>query len=114
MRFTSKIGQGKSQVDEHEVQRWMDLEKTVNYGMEFGAPGNLGNIKGQWIQVKTPAKADTDFTVEHNLGTVPNGIHIMQKDAACDVYNSPTTSHTTTDATLRATTGNANLTLFVH
>ena len=116
MRFNANLALGKQgqKVDIHEQKRWADLENTLNNNVEFGSLQGQGNIKGKWITVTTPATPNTDFTVDHNLGTVPVGIHLMQKSAACDVYNSPTTANTKSQATLRATAGGASLHLFIH
>ena len=121
MHFNSNLAVTGKKVDIHEVKRWKDLENTLNYNMEFGSPadattgnpGSQGNIKGKWVTVTTPSTPNTDFVVTHNLGSVPAGIDLKQKSAACDVYNG-SQPHTTTTATLRATTANTVLTLFVH
>lgn len=40
-----------------------------------------GNIDGQWIDLLTPAVADTEFIVPHGLGRVPVGVWPMLQDA---------------------------------
>ncbi len=115
MRFNSDLALGMQgrKVDIHEQSRWNGLERVVNNGIEFGGPGNLQNIKGAWVTVTTPTVPNTDFSVTHNLGTVPTGTHLMQKDQACDVYTGsvPATEST---STLRATAAGVNIVLFIH
>ena len=115
MRFSANLGSGMlgKKVDVHEQQRWGNLEKTLNNNVEFGGVANQQNIKGTWLSVTAPATPDTDFTVNHNLGTLPTGVHIMQKDMACDVYTGSVPA-TKSAITLRATAASAVLSLFIH
>lgn len=49
-----------------------------------------GNIDGVYVSVQTPAVADTDFTVIHNLGRVTSGYFILSPNKAGIIYLSPT------------------------
>ncbi|SRR6266568_7180292 len=118
MRFDANVRPKETKT--HEVGRWSDLERTINGGIEYGTPSqddgtpaSPGNIKGSWLTVTTPATPNTDFSLEHGLGTIPSGIDVKQKDGPVDVYNG-STSHTATHVTLRATQPNVKLQLFVH
>ena len=89
------------------------LAKVVNGNVSYGNPTTgADNINGKWVSVTAPAGANTNFTVTHNLGRIPTGVHVMTKDRACDVYTGSIAA-TTTQITLRATVGSAVLTLFI-
>lgn len=47
-----------------------------------------GNLDAQYIDVFTPAVADTEFTVPHGLGRKPIGYDVVRKDKAAIVYDS--------------------------
>src|SRR5437016_13335230 len=83
-----------------------------NGNIGFGDGTNLDNINGSWINVVAPVAPDTDFTVNHNLGRIPSGYWIMQKDRACDIYTGSIAA-TATQLTLRANVASAVLRIFV-
>jgi hypothetical protein len=92
------------------------IVKVLNYNIEFGNPNSgPANIKGNWVTAVTPATANTDFTITHNLGYPVNGIDMKLKNAACDIYTSPTVNpNPNTQFILRATGVSVSLTMFVH
>lgn len=102
------------------LQNFVQMIKTIyqNYSQAFngqigfGDGTNLDNINGSWINVTAPVAPNTDFTVTHNLGRVPSGYWIMEKDRACDVYTG-SVAPTSTQLTLRATVASAVLRLFI-
>lgn len=102
-------------------QNWQLVSKTVNSNIEFGNPtSGPGNIKGQWgsvagsTTITTPAPG-VDFTVIHNLGYPAVGVDIKSKNAAVDVFTSPSANASpNTQIILRATAGGVVITLFVH
>ena len=51
--------------------------------------------QSQSVTVSDTGNANTEFTVSHNLGRVPNGFILTKSDAACSVYDSGTTWITT-------------------
>jgi len=91
------------------------IQTAVNGNIEFGnSTSGAGNIRGTWVTVATPGAANTDFTITHNLGKPATGYIVMTKNAACDVYTSPTANpNPTTQLILRATGSTVNLTIFV-
>lgn len=91
------------------------IQKAMNGNIEFGNPtSGPANINGVWVTVTTPGAANTDFTITHNLGRAAVGYIIMTKNAACDVYTSPTANpNPTTQLILRATGTTVALTIFV-
>jgi hypothetical protein len=91
---------------------YQHLTDVVNGKIGFGDGTNHDNIDGSWINVVAPAAPNTDFTVTHNLGRIPVGYWLMQKDRACDVYTGSVAA-TKTQLTLRATVASAVLRLFV-
>jgi len=93
-------------------QVYQNLIGVINGQIGFGDGTNLDNINGSWINVVAPVAPNTDFTVNHNLGRLPVGYWIMEKDRACDVYTGGVAA-TTTQLTLKATVASAVLRLFI-
>ena len=91
---------------------YQDFSRAFNGNIGFGDGTNLDNISGSWINVTAPAVANTDFTVNHNLGRIPSGYWVMQKDRACDVYTGSIAA-TVTQLTLRSTVASAVIRLFI-
>jgi hypothetical protein len=105
-----------------EYKSWLSLRqvyerisRVVNGNVELGNPtSGPANIRGNWTSVTTPGTANTDFTVTHNLGRPAVGYLVATKNAACDVYTSPTANpNPNTQIILRATVINVNLTIFL-
>jgi hypothetical protein len=96
---------------------WVFSANVINNHISFG-DGNHSqsdNVDGKWVTTTTPAVANTDFNVLHNLGRVASGVILMQaKDAATDIYVSPSDPGTsTTQIIMRATAGSVLVVLFV-
>jgi hypothetical protein len=91
---------------------YQNFSQAFNGHVGYGDGTNSDNIDGSWINVVAPVGANTDFTVNHNLGRIPSGYWVMQKDRACDVYTG-SIGATSTQLTLRATVASAVLRLFV-
>jgi hypothetical protein len=98
------------------TQQWQELAQTLNGTIEFGSPtSGPVNVKGSWKTATTPAVINTDFTVVHNLGHPVVNHTPSTKNAACDVYISPTANpKPNTQIILRATVGNVALTFFMY
>jgi len=97
-------------------QQWQEHAQVINGRIEFGNPtSGPVNISGVWQKVTTPATANTDFTVVHNLGRVAAGVTRMQSvGAACDVYVSSSDPGTsTTQVVLRASASSVPVVLFI-
>jgi len=94
---------------------WVQLAKVINGNIEFGNPTvGPSNIRGNWVSVTTPAVANTDFTITHNLGRPAVGYIVMTANAATDIYTSPTANpNPNTQLILRATGTSVALTIFV-
>ena len=56
----------------------------------------------------TPGAINTDFTITHNLGRIPDSWLVVYKSAACDVYKSPAAA-TESTLVLRATVAGVNI-----
>jgi hypothetical protein len=91
-----------SMIDHHVV-------RTVNGNLEFGL-----NIKSSTpLSVQAPGVANTEFTITHKLGFVPNGYIVVGKDQTCDVYDSRRSSWTTSQMFLKCTVASVHLVLIV-
>lgn len=88
------------------------LARTINGQVSFGDGTHRGNIQGNWVSVTTPGVANTDFTVNHVLGTIPVGYLVMSKAAAVDIYTGSVVA-TKTQITLRATVAGVAVQLFI-
>lgn len=106
-----------------------DVQKVLNGGIAFGQPvfkaysttpqvqNGLqvlnNNIDGVYVAVQTPAMANVEFVVPHNLNRVPTGFDIKRINAACNIYDDGTT-WTTTNIYLKCSATSVNVILFVH
>lgn len=100
---------------EHIKQkRFIDISRAINGRLEFGNPqdGNV-NIQGSWQETTTPNVANTEFTLTHNLGYIPSGIHIISLDKAAIIYASRKSQWTTTQAFFKADQASVALTGFI-
>lgn len=86
------------------------ITQSLNGGLGFGNGTERDNFDGRWFGVTTPATPDTSFVFTHNLGRVPVGFLIFDKDKAGDVYR---VSSTTTTITLRCSVASVALKGFV-
>src|SRR6266404_8746556 len=106
--------------EQKSLSDFVQMLKTVYQNFIQVLNGNIGfgdgtipdNINGSWINVVAPVAPNTDFTVNHNLGRLPVGYWIMQKDRATDVYTGSVAA-TATQLTLRATVASAVLRIFI-
>lgn len=64
--------------------------------------GFLTNLKTSYVEVTSPAGANTEFTVTHGLGVIPF-MHISNGDANGVIYDSRRTSWTSTAIFLKCT-----------
>lgn len=72
-----------------------------------------GNLSGQWIDVLTPAVANTEFVVPHGLQRVPVAAVPVKKDRAVDIYDSSAGSWNDTLIYLKASVASATVKLWV-
>jgi hypothetical protein len=63
---------------------WQLLALVINGHVSFGDGTTPSNVDGVWVSVATGSS--NPFTVTHNLGRVPVGYLVAQKDAAVDIY----------------------------
>ena len=80
-----------------------DVARAINGNIEFGSPqdGPI-NMSGMWVNTITPGVANTEFTVTHNLGRIPNGILVASVDKAAIIYASRRTDWTRTQLFLKS------------
>jgi hypothetical protein len=69
------------------------------------------NLDGVWVEHVTTGP-NTDMTITHSLGRIPQGYLVMSKSAACDLYTGSVVA-TTTQITLRATVSGVTLQIFI-
>jgi hypothetical protein len=82
------------------------LAGNLELGVKNGDPSM--NIRNWRATGTTPGAANTDFTISHGLGFVPDSILTQDTDNGGVLYRSPVTAWTKTTVTLRCTTASAN------
>lgn len=70
-------------------QYWQQLVKVINGNLTFGSPANIDNISGAWIVFDVTAPS-VDIVLTHNLGRIPVGYWIMNKNQYCDFQDGTT------------------------
>lgn len=81
----------------------------------FTAVRQASNIDGVWVWFQAPVGANTDFTINHNLGRPISGYIIIGRVQAGDVYNSPTNAppFSPTSYIFRASVASGQFVLFI-
>lgn len=102
---TPEVDKGLQQVNE-------EVARVIDGNVSFGVAGVRDNIDGAWITVADTGGANTDFTVTHNLGRVPEGWLVIKQDKATSIYVG-SVAWTETQITLKSSTANVALTLFI-
>lgn len=89
------------------------LAGRISHGtsMKNGTPDQ--NLQEWKVQGTTPGTANTNFTVNHSLGYIPNTIVGQDTNNGGVIYRSPNTAWTKTTVTLRCTTASAAYNLIV-
>lgn len=99
------------------VKTYLDRVIKVYFNISFGQKTDntdIGqNISGFWATGTSPATANTQFTVNHQLGRVPVGFDLKRANAAASFYDSGTT-WTSTQIFLKASAASVAYTLFIH
>jgi hypothetical protein len=93
------------------IAHWLENHGRVMAGnVELGTSNSdpSKNIKNWRAAGVTPGAANTDFTITHQLGFVPDSILTQDTDNGGVLYRSPATAWTKTTVTLRCTTASAN------
>jgi hypothetical protein len=95
-------------------KRFFDITRVVNGNIEFGNPKDGAvNVQGSWQELVTPNVSGTEFTLTHNLGYIPSGMHIISLDLPAIIYASRKTSWTTKVAFFKANLASVTLTGFI-
>lgn len=103
-----------------DKQRQFNKTQAINSGIDFGLSTETnittytGNMGGQWRNVTTPAGANTEFAIPHDLGRVPSHYHyIMEKDG--NIYQLPDTgtAWTTTQIFVKCSASSSKLRIFI-
>lgn len=93
---------------EKAVRRlWELLAKALNGNISFGDGTSPDNINGVWISVNTTI---ANFVVTHNLGRIPVGWLLVNKNGFEDIKQ---VSSTTTTLTLAGLNGGIAVKLFI-
>lgn len=83
-----------------------------NAGLGFGDGSSVDNIYGSWISYTTNAVANTEDTINHNLGKIPVGYLVMNRDKAAIVYKGGT-AWTATQMFLKCSVATTAVVIFV-
>ena len=75
-----------------KIQSQLELiTQTLNGGLRLKSGetlGRAGNFKAQMIELTTPGVADTEFSIPHSLGALPEGYFVVLQDKAGSLYTS--------------------------
>lgn len=108
-----------SEINEIAIDRDLNqLFTALNGRLQFGTAttGFDGvNIQGKYKQFTTTT-ANTEVTVAHGLGYVPNGRLVIWQDVAGSLYQGPSTgtAWTSTNAYFKADTANVTFMVFFY
>lgn len=97
-------------------KRWTeDLYKLTNRNISFGTlvNGVDQNIQGQMVDVANTGAANTEFSVIHNLGYIPQFYDVKYINVSGNVYVS-TTAWSKTKAFFKCSAATAHVRLFIH
>lgn len=93
------------------ISKWLENHGRVLAGnLEFGVSNvdQSRNIRSWRLSGVTPGVANTDFTVAHGLGFVPDMILAQDTDNGGVISRSSVTAWTKTTVTLKCSTASAN------
>ena len=83
-----------------------------NAHLGFGDGVNRDNMFGTWVNYTTNAVANTEDTINHNLGFVPVGWLVVTQDKAGSIYKG-TTTWTTSQIFLKCSVASVTARIFV-
>jgi len=89
------------------------LLSNVNYGTTMSNKDADNNMNCWKFEGTSPGAANTDFTLQHNLGRIPVTINAQDTTNGGLIYRSPVTAWTKTTVTFRCTTASANYKVIV-
>lgn len=105
------LSKGESRFDEGltvELAKYVyDLASLLNGGVRLDE-----NCHVALVTVADTGLADTEFEVAHTLRRIPTGFIVINRDAACIVYDSGT-AWTATTIYLKCNTASANIKVLV-
>jgi hypothetical protein len=68
------------------------VDGNLSFGDIDGSPSTASdNMKSIILQGTSPVLVNTNFTLTHNLGKVPNGFVVLRKDQHADFFGDPST-----------------------
>lgn len=103
---------GDIKIDNALRTMWEEIARAIDGNISFGtADGAPENMAGAWYAGTTGA-ADTDFTVTHNLGRIPQGWITINIDKAGVIYKG-SVPWTETEITLKCSTATTAIVIFV-
>ena len=92
----------------------LDKANIQRRGIYLGAgSGIAGNLDAVYVAYTSHATANTEDTVTHNLGRVPVGYLVIDRDKAGMVYSSNKAAWTTTTMRLKCDVASTTATLLV-
>lgn len=86
--------------------------RIINGQLSFGPGTGFDNIAGTWANVADTGAADTNFSITHNLGYIPNGWILMNQSIAGVLYKG-SVAWTKTTISLKCNVAHDNVTIFI-
>ena len=87
------------------------ISKVLN-NIEFGGVGTNENVSCVLKTATTPSPSATEFSITHDLGRIPVGFIVVNKDKYCDVMTSGT-AWTTSLIYLKCNAATAAITVLI-
>lgn len=104
---------GTDKIDVALRKMWEEIARTIDGNLSLGTfDGGPDNIAGAWYDGTTPVGANTDFTIDHKLGRIPQGWILINIDKAAILYKG-ITAWTKSQIFLRCNTASTHVRLFV-
>jgi hypothetical protein len=92
----------------------LDRTNIKRRGVHLGTgTGVAGNLDGVYVSYTSNAMPNTEDTVTHNLGRVPIGFLVIERNKAGTVYSSSKASWSSTKMYLKCDVGDTATTLLV-
>jgi len=90
-----------------------DVTEVMNQGISYGDGVRSLHMAGVFAKIADSGLANTPFTVNHTLGRIPIGFHVMRKTSAGEIFDSGVAWTNKTISIVSPTAHVLNILLFI-